>query len=78
MKCEKCGTRVSTMVSMPKRRKPTGEPICFMNLCIKCAKLEIKKQEVKNAKRDKQRVRVASQKSAKVSGKKGSTRRNKL
>ena len=39
MKCEKCGLETSVMVSVPKRRRrATGEIICFMNVCPVCAK----------------------------------------
>lgn len=39
MRCEKCGSETSVMVSVPKRiRRATGEIICFMNVCPVCAK----------------------------------------
>ena len=38
MRCEKCGSETSVMVSVPKRRRrATGEIICFMNVCSSCA-----------------------------------------
>ena len=39
MRCEKCGLATSVMFSVPKRRRrTTGEVICFMNVCPECAK----------------------------------------
>ena len=37
MKCEKCGLATSVMVSVPRRRRrASGEIICFMNVCPSC------------------------------------------